>query len=50
MLGALKPLPEDPAELRAFSERLMVEVLSLTYWNEKPEAKLHGHRKARFCS
>lgn len=48
MLDALKPLPEDPAELRAASERLMAEVQSLTYQNEKLKAELHGHRKAQF--
>lgn len=50
MLDALKHLPEDPAELRAVSERLMAEVQSLTYQNEKLKAELHGHRKARFGS
>lgn len=50
MLDALKSLPEDPAELRAVSERLMAEVKSLTYQNEKLKAELHGHRKARFGS
>lgn len=50
MLDALKSLPEDPAELRAVSERLMAEVQSLTYQNEKLKAELHGHRKARFGS
>jgi transposase len=50
MLDALKSLPEDPAELRAVSERLMAEVRSLTYQNEKLKAELHGHRKARFGS
>ncbi|MFK7881325.1 IS66 family transposase [Roseobacter sp.] len=48
MLDALKSLPDDPAELRAVSERLMAEVQSLTYQNEKLKAELHGHRKARF--
>ncbi len=50
MLDALKPLPEDPAELRAVSELLMAEVQSLTYQNEKLKAELHDHRKARFGS
>lgn len=50
MLDAFKSLPEDPAELRAVSERLMAEVQSLTYQNEKLKAELHGHRKARFGS
>ena len=50
MLDALKSLPEDPAELRAVSERLMAEVQSLTYQNEKLKAELHGHRKARLGS
>jgi len=50
MLDALKSLPDDPAELRAVSERLMAEVQSLTYQNEKLKAELHGHRKARFGS
>lgn len=40
MLGALKSLPEDPTELRAVSERLMAEVQSLTYQNEKLKAEL----------
>ena len=50
MLDALKHLPEYPAELRVVSERLMAEVQSLTYQNEKLKAELHGHRKARFGS
>jgi transposase len=50
MLDTLKSLPEDPAELRAVSERLMAEVQSLTDQNEKLKAELHGHRKARFDS
>lgn len=50
MLDALKSLPEDPIELRAISERLMAEVQSLTYQNEKLKAELHGHRKTRFGS
>lgn len=50
MLDALKPLPEDPAELRAVSERLMAEVQSQAYQIEKLKAELHGHRKARFGS
>ena len=50
MLGALKSLPEDPAELRAVSERLMAEVQSQAYQIEKLEAELAGHRKARFGS
>ncbi len=35
MLNALECLPEDPAELRAVSELLMVGVQSLTYQDEK---------------
>lgn len=50
MLDALKSLPEDPAELRAVSERLMAEVQSQAYQIEKLKAELHGHRKARFGS
>jgi len=50
MLDALKSLPEDPAELRVVSKRLMAEVQSLTYQNEKLKAELAGHRKARFGS
>lgn len=50
MLDSLKFVPEDPAELRAVSERLMAEVQSLTYQNENLKAELHGHRKARFGS
>ena len=50
MLNALKALPEDPAELRAVSERLMAEVRSQAYQIEKLKAELHGHRKARFGS
>ena len=50
MLDALKSLPEDPAELRAVSERLMAEVQSQAYQIEKLEAELAGHRKARFGS
>lgn len=50
MLDTFKSLPEDPAELRAVSERLMAEVQSLTYQNEKLKAELHGHRKARLGS
>ena len=43
MLDALKSLPEDPAELRAVSERLMAEVQSLTYQNEKLKAELDNN-------
>lgn len=50
MLEVLKFLPKDPAELRAVSERLMAEVQSLTYQNEKLKAELTEHRKARFGS
>lgn len=50
MLNALKSLPEDPAELRAVSERLMAEVQSQAYQIEKLKAELHDHRKARFGS
>ena len=50
MLDTLRSLPEDPTELRVVSERLMSEVQSLTYQNEKLKAELHGHRKARFGS
>jgi len=50
MLDALKALPEDPAELRAVSERLMAEVQSQACQIEKLKAGLHGHRKARFGS
>nr|WP_260084988.1 IS66 family transposase [Phaeobacter inhibens] len=50
MLDALKSLPEDPAELRAVSERLMAEVQSQAYQIEKLKAELAGHRKARFGS
>lgn len=50
MLDALKSLPEDPAELRAVSERLMAEVQSQAYQIEKLKAELHGHRRARFGS
>uniref|UniRef100_UPI003908B4C4 IS66 family transposase n=2 Tax=Aliiroseovarius crassostreae TaxID=154981 RepID=UPI003908B4C4 len=38
MLNALKSLPEDPAEPRAVSERLMAEVQSLPYQHETPLA------------
>ncbi len=50
MLDALKSLPEDPAELRVVSERLIAEVQSQAYQIEKLKAELHGHRKARFGS
>ena len=50
MLNALKSLPEDPAELRVVSERLMAEVQSQAYQIEKLKAELHDHRKARFGS
>ncbi|MHA3915805.1 transposase domain-containing protein [Halovulum sp. GXIMD14793] len=50
LLDALKPLPENPAELRAVSERLMAEVQSQAYQIEKLKAELAGHRKARFGS
>lgn len=50
MLDALKSLPEDPAELRAVSERLMAELQSQAYQIEKLKAELHGYRKARFGS
>lgn len=50
MLVTLKSLPEDHAELRAVSERLMAEVQSQAYQIEKLKAELHGHREARFGS
>ena len=43
MLEALKPLPEDPAELRVVSERLMAEVQSQAYQIEKLKAELADH-------
>ena len=50
MLDALKPLPEDPAELRTVSELLMAEVQSQAYQIEKLKGQLAAHQKARFGS
>lgn len=50
MLDALKPLPEDPAELRTVSKLLMAEVQSQAYQIEKLKGQLAAHQKARFGS
>src|SRR6056297_3898062 len=50
MSETFKPLPDDPAELRAVSELMVQHIQSLTYQNEKLKAELDGHRKARFGS
>ena len=50
MLGAIKSLPDDPAQLKGSVSQMGEEITSLTYQVEKLKAELHGHRKARFGS
>jgi len=50
MLDALKPLPEDPAELRTISKLLMAEVQSQAYQIETLKGQLAAHQRARFGS
>ena len=48
MLDVTKPLPEDPAELRAFTALLLAEVKSQAILIEKLRHLLAGHRAHRF--
>ena len=48
MLDVTKSLPEDPAELRAFTELLLAEVKSQAMLIEKLRHQLAGHRAHRF--
>ena len=50
MLNAVEPLPEDPAELRIFSEYLIKEVQALTLKVEQLQHQLSGHNRHRFGS
>ena len=48
MLDVTKSLPEDPAELRAFTALLLVEVKSQAVLIQKLQHQLAGHRAHRF--
>jgi transposase len=48
MLDVTKPLPEDPAELRAFTALLLAEVKSQAVLIQKLRHLLAGHRAHRF--
>ena len=48
MLDVTKSLPEDPAELRAFTALLLAEVKSQAILIEKLRHQLAGHRAHRF--
>ena len=48
MLDVAKSLPEDPAELRAFTALLLVEVKAQAVLIEKLRHQLAGHRAHRF--
>ena len=48
MLDVTKSLPEDPAELRAFTAHLLAEVKSQAVLIEKLRHQLAGHRAHRF--
>ena len=48
MLDVTKSLPEDPAELRAFTALLLAEVKSQAVLIEKLRHQLAGHRAHRF--
>ena len=48
MLDVTKLLPEDPAELRAFTALLLAEVKSQAILIEKLRHQLAGHRAHRF--
>ena len=48
MLDVAKSLPEDPAELRAFTTLLVAEVKSQAVLIEKLQHQLAGHRAHRF--
>jgi hypothetical protein len=50
MLDDLKPLPEDPAELRQVTELLMQEVKAQALMIEKLQHQLHGANRNRFGS
>jgi hypothetical protein len=48
MLDEPGSLPEDPAELRAFTARLLAEVKAQAVLIEKLRHQLAGHRAHRF--
>ena len=48
MLDVTKSLPEDPAELRAFTKLLLAEVKSQAVLIQKLQHQLAGHRAHRF--
>ena len=48
MLDVTKSLPEDPAELRAFTALLLAEVRSQAVLIERLRHQLAGHRAHRF--
>ncbi len=48
MLDVTKSLPEDPAELRAFTAVLLAEVKSQAILIAKLRYQLAGHRAHRF--
>ena len=48
MLDVTKSLPEDPAELRAFTALLLAEVKSQAVLIQKLQHQLAGHRAHRF--
>ena len=48
MLDVTKSLPEDPAELRAFTALLLAEVKAQALLIQKLQHQLAGHRAHRF--
>ena len=50
MRATFRPLPEDPAELRAVSELMAAEIKFQAYQIEKLKAELATYRMARFGS
>ncbi len=50
MIDMAKALPEDPAELRKFTQLLLAEVKSQAMLIEKLRHQLSGHRAHRFGS
>jgi transposase len=48
VLDEISPLPEDPADLRAFTARLLAEVKAQAILIEKLRHQLAGHRAYRF--
>ena len=50
MIDVARALPEDPDELRAFTQLLLAEVKSQAMLIEKLRHQLSGHRTHRFGS